>query len=210
VPRRPNELSRIEVLVLSSLARRPMHVYELKLELRYKHVRWWAKAEHGLLYAAVARLAKRKDIKLEKPPPGQKGKAAGRQVYGLTLQGKERIDDALQRLAQSADSTYFDTDLFLSGCTLLSQGDVVELLQKRGKALRGQEGEARQISAASGPHAPTVGRLIMQHRVEHLGREAAFCEHAAAKLQSEERWGPFLGDRSVIDFIRERNAPVEP
>jgi DNA-binding PadR family transcriptional regulator len=209
VPRRADELSRIEVLVLSSLARRPMHVYELKLELRYKHVRWWAKAEHGHLYAAVARLAKRKDIKLEKPASAQKGKAAGRQVYALTPQGRARIDDALKRLAQSADSTYFDSDLFLSGCTLLAQRDVIALLRERAKALRAQESEARDISSASGPHAPAVGRLIMQHRVEHLGREAAFCESAAAALENEQRWGPFLGDKSVVDFLKERNAPVE-
>ncbi len=32
-----NALSRMDVLVLSSLARVPMHGYELKLELRFRH-----------------------------------------------------------------------------------------------------------------------------------------------------------------------------
>src|SRR3990170_981233 len=63
MPRRPDAPSRIELLVLSSLARLPMHGYELKLELRYKHVRWWAKCEHGHLYAALKRLEAQKLVR---------------------------------------------------------------------------------------------------------------------------------------------------
>src|SRR5688500_9018732 len=81
MPRRAEALSRMEVLVLSTLARRPMHGYEVMLELRYKHVRWWAKCEHGHLYATITRLAKRGDIKER---AGRGRSEDGQRVYAVT------------------------------------------------------------------------------------------------------------------------------
>ena len=52
-------ISKTDVLVLSTLARVPMHGYELKLELRYKHVNWWARCDHGHIYTSLTRLDKR-------------------------------------------------------------------------------------------------------------------------------------------------------
>lgn len=206
MPRRKDELSRIEIIVLSSLARRAMHVYELKQELRYKHVRWWAKAEHGHLYAAVTRLAKRRDIRHVKSSGGG---ARAKQVWEVTEQGRARIERALRELAATSDSTYFDTDLFLSGAFLLPQKEAVALLRARAASLRTQEDEARAIERAASPFAPLVGRLIMEHRVDHLRAEAQLCERAAGAVEAERKWGPFLGDRSVLDFIQERGAPLE-
>lgn len=201
--RKKDALSRIEILVLSTIARRPMHVYELKLELRYRHVRWWAKAEHGHLYAAVARLEKRKDIK-------RAGGAQGaRRVYAVMPQGRARVDETLRALAASPDSTYFDADLFLAGSFLLPQAEVAELLRARAQSLLAQHAEACTLRERMHGKVPLVADLIMDHRVEHLAREAAFAARAADALAAAPRWAPFLGDRSIVDFLAAEQAAVE-
>lgn len=209
--RNPNALSRMEVLILASLARKPMHAYEVKIELRYKHVRWWAKCEHGHLYATFARLEKRKDIARTK----QKGRikldddGRGARVYAITPRGRQRLDEALAALADAADETYFDVDLFVSSSFAVSQSEAVELLQRRVERLRQQQQQAIALRSAMGGNVPLAGKLIMDHRIEHLAREIAFAERVAALFAVEKKWGPFLGDKSVLDFIKQTGVPIE-
>src|SRR3990170_4314782 len=78
------DVPRIDILVLASLARAPMHGYDIKMELRYKHVRWWAKCEHGHLYAALGRLHRDGYIVPADASPGKRGRVA----YRITDTGR--------------------------------------------------------------------------------------------------------------------------
>ena len=204
--RNPEATSRIEILCLSTLARIPMHGYELKTELRYRHVKWWAKLEHGHLYAALARLEKRGDIRQAR---ARATETRGRRVYQLTRQGRRRIERELENLAQSPDETYFDIDLFLVGAFVLPQARVVEILLERGRTLRRQLEEANELRHAMGDLVPTAGRLIMEHRVAHLELEIAFTERAAKEMKALRSWGPFLGRERIGDFVARTRVPLE-
>jgi DNA-binding PadR family transcriptional regulator len=195
----------MEILVLTSLARTPMHGYELKLELQYKHVEWWAKCEHGHLYAALARLEKGKFIKPVKRPGGR----ANQRVYAITPAGKKRVASALTALGGSPDATYFDVDMFLSGCHILDRDEAIAILDARKTSTRARADEATALAKAMEPHVPAVGRLIMEHRIAFLAGEIAFLETCIARLRSEPRWGAFLGDRAIEDFVKTSGVPLE-
>ena len=201
--RNPDAPSRMEILVLSSLARTPMHGYDLKLELRYKHVRWWAKAEHGHLYAALARLERRGFIRR------QGGKNGRRRVFAPTDSGLRRLREVLAQVGAAPDATYFDVDLFLSGAFVLGRKGALAILDQRRTALSDQLTEARALRDQMNAFVPTVGRLIMDHRVGHLEREVAFTERAAEALRAEAAWGSFLGRAPIADFIERTGAPLE-
>jgi DNA-binding PadR family transcriptional regulator len=149
----------MEILLLTALARAPMHGYELKLELSYKHVEWWAKCEHGHVYAALARLEKGKFIK----EVVRKGGRANQRVFGITAAGKKRLHTALEALGVQPDSTYFDVDMFLSACHVLDRERALAILVERRDAVaiatRATRCSARCL------HVPPVGRLIMEHRI---------------------------------------------
>jgi DNA-binding PadR family transcriptional regulator len=202
--RSSDALSRMEILVLSTLARRPMHGYELKLELRYKHVRWWAKCEHGHVYATLDRLARRKHIKLV-PQQGD----GSRRVYAVTPAGLERVRTGMAEVCLAPDQTHFDVDLFLSGVFLLEQEVAVAMLVDRGDALRVQLGEARALREGMGANVPAVAKLIMDHRVAHLEHEIEFARLCARTLKRQKTWGPFLGRESIGDFVRRTGARLE-
>ena len=205
MPRSPDAPSRMDVLILAALARTPMHGYELKLELRYKHVSWWAKCEHGHLYAALARLRRQGHIRPVRTP----GATRGKQVFAVTPSGRRRLAVTLERLASAPDGTYFDIDLFLNGAHTLDRAHVLDLLAKRGEILAAQVAEAKALVASMNPYVPAVGRLIMDHRVEHLERELAFCATAAEALRAEAAWGSYLGQQSIAEFVERTGVPLE-
>lgn len=199
-------LSRIDVLILSSLARIPMHGYELKLELRYKHVRWWAKCEHGHLYAALKRL---ETAKLIRGKTRRDGKRA-RRVFAITPAGRRWLRAALEDLALAEDGTHFDIDLFLASAFTFERERAISLLEGRARVLDEQRREAEAIVEQMGSRVPAVAGLIMDHRVDHLAREADFARRAAAVLRDIPTWGPFLGDESIVDFIARTGVAIEP
>ena len=198
----------MEILVLSSLARRPMHGYEIKLELRYKHVRWWAKCEHGHLYSAITRLERGRYIRALK---GAKGEMDGRgkRVFTVTSAGRKRLEQALEAFGVAEDATYFDIDLFLQGAFSLDQRRVLEILGQRAEALRTQLAEAEAVRDATNKYVPVVGKLIIDHRVDHLRREVAFAEMAAGAIRAEVSWGAYLGVQTIEKFIQDTGAPLE-
>ncbi|MFO0727272.1 MAG: PadR family transcriptional regulator [Myxococcota bacterium] len=206
--RRADAPSHMEILVLSSLARVPMHGYEIKLELRYRHVRWWAKFEHGHLYATLDRLEKRGFIravqKKEPPAPGRE-----RRTFRVTPAGKKRVLEMLRTVGSGPDATFFDVDLFLAGSYLLPQAEVVEILHQRRDRLKAQIEEAEALERSMGELIPLPARLIIRHRLEHLVREAAFAQATADAISVATSWGPFLGEERITDFLRRTGVDIE-
>jgi hypothetical protein len=91
----------------------------------------------------------------------------------------------------------------------MEQGEFIALLEERRGVLERQLAGARQLRENLGELIPAVGRLIMEHRIEHLEREIEFERRAAAELEKLSRWGPFLGDESIVDFLERTQAAVE-
>jgi DNA-binding PadR family transcriptional regulator len=201
--RLPDRISRMEILLLSALARAPMHGWDIKLELRYKHARWWAKVEHGHLYATLARLERDGAIR-------QHGSETGRRkVFALTPSGRERLIDALRQLGPAPDNTHFDIDLFLSGAFALDRGDAVELLRQRRVALEAQVAEAEGLQRSMSRYVPAAAHLIIEHRTAHLRAELAFATRAADALLAQETWGAFLGAQPIGEFVAATDVPLE-
>ncbi len=195
----------MEILVLSSLARQPMHGYDIKLEFRFKHVRWWAKAEHGHIYAALTRLEKNGLI--EQVSSESAGRR--RKVFAITSAGRSRLHHDLVQVARSRDATSFDIDLFVSGSFLLELDRVLKVLEERATVLEEQLAEARALKQGMSPYIPAAGHLIIEHRIDHLALELAYARKVAAAFQAQASWGSFLGKRSIGEFVQETGVELE-
>jgi len=205
MPRNAAAPSKMEILVLTALSRTPMHGYELKLELQYKHVQWWAKLEHGHLYAALTRLEHGKYIRRIARPGGR----STQRVFTVTAAGRRRVTAALVELGGQLDSTYFDVDMFLSACHLLDRHDALGILAERAAATRSKLAEANQIERAMRSHVPAAGRLIMEHRIQYLDSEIRFLERCIDTLRAEPTWESFLRGTTIGEFVETTRVPLE-
>lgn len=195
--------SRMEILVLSSLARKPMHGYEIKLEFRYKHVSWWTKADHGHIYATLSRLEKQGHIEVVE------GGSRRRKVFDVTASGREHLHAMLLETGSARDATSFDIDLFVSGSFLLELDEALGVLDERSRVLAEQLAEAHALREQVSPYVPAAARLIIDHRIEHLELEVRYAKRAREAFEAQARWGSFLGDRSIEDFVAETGTPLE-
>jgi len=195
--------SRMEILVLSSIARKPMHGYEIKLEFRYKHVSWWTKADHGHIYATLNRLEKQGHIQVVE------GGSRRRKVFDVTEQGRAHLQQMLVETGRSRDATAFDIDLFVSSSFLLELDEALAVLDERVEVLQAQIAEAHALQKQTAPYVPVAARLIIEHRVEHLELELRYANKAREAFVAQSRWGSFLGDRSIEDFVEQAGAALE-
>ena len=191
--------------MLTALSRAPMHGYELKLELQYKHVQWWAKCEHGHLYAALTRLERGKYIRQVARPGGR----STQRVFTVTAAGRRRVTSAVVELGGQSDSTYFDVDMFLSACHLLDRDVALGILADRVAATRTKLTEANQIERAMRSHVPAAGRLIMEHRIQYLDTEIRFLERCIETLRAEPSWESFLRGTTIGEFVETTRVPLE-
>ena len=198
-------LTRIEVLLLSSVARIPMSGYDMKLELRYKHVRLWAKVEHGHLYAALQRLEKRGDIRAAAASSG----ARGRRAFKITPTGSRRLHEALLAFGSAPDETHFDVDLFLQGTFLLDRDAVLAVLAARRASLAAQQADAEELVRRMATFVPLAGRLIMDHRIAFLRHELEFVDRAEGAIRAADVWGSFLGAEPIQKFVSRTGVALE-
>ncbi|MFT7581579.1 MAG: DNA-binding PadR family transcriptional regulator [Myxococcota bacterium] len=199
----------MEILILSCLARQPMHGYEIKVELRYRHVKWWAKCDHGHLYATLPRLEKRELIRrLVREEEVATGKRE-RRIYKITEMGCCYLRAGLLKAASAADPTYFELDLFLSACLRLDRDVAIAALECRGVTLQGQLDEAQAGIPKAKGLIPVNGRLIIEHRAHHIASELAFLEHVLTEIRAYEPWTSPLGTESVTTFVERTGALLE-
>ena len=59
------------------------------------------------------------------------------------------------------------------------------------------------------PYVPAAARLIIDHRIEHLELELRYARRAREAFEAQARWGSFLGDQSIEDFVSETGVPLE-
>jgi hypothetical protein len=99
--------------------------------------------------------------------------------------------------------------MFLASCHVLDRTDALAILGARVAATREQAAAATALAKEMEPHVPPAGRLIIEHRVAFLQHEIDFLTTCIARLAAEKRWGPFLGDAAIEDFVKSSGVPLE-
>jgi DNA-binding PadR family transcriptional regulator len=94
-PSGDNELTTPDLVVLSLLAEKPLHGYELNLELERREVRDWAGISRPQVYYSLNKLRRLRLIQ----PVTVKESSGGpsRQVFRVTGEGLEGLADSLER-----------------------------------------------------------------------------------------------------------------
>ncbi len=134
-----------DLVVLSLLAEKPCHGYELNQQLEWREVRDWAGISRPQVYYSLSKLARSKMIKpLDND---DEGRGPERDVYTLTAAGRRTLEQALQRpeWAEQRPPPPFLTWMALSAHA--GKKTVLEQLQRRRKFLEREAARERKTLA---------------------------------------------------------------
>jgi DNA-binding PadR family transcriptional regulator len=159
---RPSSLTIPDLVVLSLLAERPMHGYELTQELARREVADWAGISRPQIYYSLAKLARHRLVR----PISDEDAAAGpkRRVYAPTPAARAALADALARdhWATQRPPPPFVTWLALS--LHARPADARRTLRRRRRFLEEQLEKERAtlkaVRADEGPLIPIAEALV--------------------------------------------------
>ena len=148
----------LALAVLTSLAERPMHPYEMAAEMRERGKDQSIKINWGSLYTVVQNLEKHGLIAAA--GTSRQGRHPERTIYEITPEGRDELNDWLEELLAVPEREYTRFEAALSLMGILAPERVVHLLHQRARILeahrRRRRGGPRQ--AGREPAAGLRGR----------------------------------------------------
>jgi DNA-binding PadR family transcriptional regulator len=157
------ELTLPDLVVLSLLSERPMHGYELNLELERREVRDWAGISRPQVYYSLKKLARSGHLARVTEGKGS-GSGPERQVYRLSPSGRRALSRALAReeWATQRPPPPFLTWMALSAYA--EPADRLRLIRRRRAFLEEQLAKERAtldaILADTGPMVASAAQIV--------------------------------------------------
>ena len=188
----------LALAVLSYLAQRPMHPYELGRTLREHGDDRSIKFNHGSLYMVIGQLARAGFITEQET--SRAGQRPERTVYALTDAGRAELRDWLTELVGQPQHEYPAFVAALSLIGALPPSQVLELLRARLGQLSRQEAEARGLvdtSLAAG--VPGLFLIEEEYRLALLAADSAFTSQLIQRITDPATdwtgaWAGFHGE----------------
>jgi DNA-binding PadR family transcriptional regulator len=182
VPKRRKVGNLMALAILSAVAHRPMHPYEMAATLR-----GWGKdrdmaIKWGSLYTVVQNMAKHG--LLEESESTRQGRRPERTVYRITEAGRAELVDWTRELLSVAER---ETPRFRAGLSvmaILAPGEVAGLLQQRLSALHTEIATLRDSLDRERAEVPRLFLIEVEYDLAILVAEAAWVDSLLAELTS--------------------------
>ena len=177
------EFSPLAMMVMGLLAERPMHPYEIAMQMRHRHMDESISLNYGTLYHCVSALLKRAAIE----PEGieREGRRPERTVYRLTERGREEFLTEVQQLISQPvrEVTRFGAGLCLA--VHLEASSFASMLRQRAGRLD-SEASALEIRLRSLWDAGLARAWLLDHERDLAARreEAHWARQIAGELEA--------------------------
>jgi DNA-binding PadR family transcriptional regulator len=178
----------LALAVLSCLAERPMHPYEIANTLRERGKDSSIKINYGSLYTVVESLLRRGLIAERETV--RAGRRPERTVYGITGPGRDEHDDWLGEMISrpAAEFTQFEAALSLAGG--LPPNEVVPLLEQRRNLLQIQiTADRSTYDLCLEQGLPEVFIVELDYRMALRKAELGFVEELLRRIQERKLGG---------------------
>jgi DNA-binding PadR family transcriptional regulator len=198
----------LALAVLSCLAERPMHPYEIANTLRERGKDASIKINYGSLYTLVESLVRRGLI--EERETVREGRRPERTVYGITRAGRAEHDDWLgEMISRPVDEfTQFEAALSLAGG--LPPDEVLSLLEQRrtGLQIRVKADESTYQVCVDDQKLPEVFLVELEYRIALRRAELDYVEDLVRRIRERKLGGIDLWEAfHAGDGAAERGEP---
>ncbi|WP_459546243.1 PadR family transcriptional regulator [Nocardia sp. X0981] len=176
----------LTLAVLTLLAERPRHPYDMKVAIRDRHVDSVVKMRGGSLYDAIGRLERAELV--SRVGTKRAGARPERTVYRITDSGRRTLDLLLERFLAEPVNEYPRFVAALAHLPALTPAVAARLLRRRADRLRADADEADRASAATAPHLPRAVLLEAEYLRHLRGAEIDWLDHAADDIERGMAW----------------------
>ncbi len=171
-------LSNAELSILSLIAERPRHGYELEQVIEERGMRNWTEVAFSSIYYILKELMK-KGLAISNPEPAA-GRGPARKVFSVTPSGCEALRDGIR---QALTATEQDNQRFLLGLSclpLLTSTEVQQAIQERTNFLADKIHELSAHPALTLPGFPPHLRAMFEYSLALLKTELEWSEEFLA------------------------------
>ncbi|MGH8888387.1 MAG: PadR family transcriptional regulator [Acidothermaceae bacterium] len=178
----------LALAVLSCLAERPMHPYEISTTLRTRGKEQSIKLNYGSLYAVVESLQKHDLIRTVETT--REGRRPERTIYEITEAGVTEFEDWLAELLSSPVRDFTSLEAGLSLMAGLPPDEVVRLLEERAERLRIElRSQTAVLDETQRMGLPELFVVENLYRQAMLTAELAFVSDLSRRIRTEEMPG---------------------
>ncbi|BDT87557.1 PadR family transcriptional regulator [Nocardia cyriacigeorgica] len=157
----------LTLAVLTLLAERPRHPYEMKVALRERHVEDVVKLRGGSLYDAIGRLERAELVR--QVGTARAGARPERTVYEITETGRVLLRELLEEMLTEPVNEYPRFVAALAHLPALDRESAARMLRLRAERLREDHADTARMVAQ---HADGIPRAVLL--------EAEFLQHQRA------------------------------
>ncbi|GAB4252133.1 MAG: hypothetical protein Kow00129_13010 [Thermoleophilia bacterium] len=199
-----DQVSKVDLVLLGLLLRRPTYGYEIAEELSAPQMERWLKVARTSVYYALGRLASKAMVSKHSERQGARPE---RVVYSITDTGRRvfmsGLRDALEQVTDSTES--FDVALYFS--RYLEKQQVQEALTERRTVLEQLADDTRDALTQARTSGDDGLILVLEHREKVLSTEIKYVRELISYLGASA--GPLAGtvsgslsDTALPDVLR--------
>ena len=198
----------LALAVLSCLAERPMHPYEMSTTMRERGKHESIKLNYGSLYSVVAALEKHGFI--EALETVREGNRPERTVYQITAAGQAEFSDWLTELIGTPTREFHPLEAGLAYLPGLPPDRVLELLDQRLTTIDGEIHEMTELhNQMDSVEFPRIFWIESEFRLKLLEAESAYVRRLAEEIRSDTLGGSAFWRLAWKHFEEDGITPAE-
>ena len=167
-----NDVSNAELALLSLLAEKSMHAYEIEKIIEERNIRNWTELGFSSIYRLLTNMEKKKWLSAKLTP--SEGRGPARKVYALTEKGKELWRSSVLNILEKPDIQYSNFLLALDNLFSLPVDVAITALKKN---MAFQQQMQKEFT-----------RLIQNHPKKDDFYISAFFDYMINHFKCEIRW----------------------
>ncbi|WP_051161378.1 PadR family transcriptional regulator [Nocardia brevicatena] len=176
----------LTLAVLTLLAERPRHPYEMKIAIRERHVDDVVKLRGGSLYDAIGRLERAEYVR--RAGTARAGTRPERTVYEITETGREALNTLLERFLTEPVNEYPRFVAALAHLPALTPDNAARLLRRRAERLREDAADASRMQAEYVTGLPRAVLLEAEYLHHLRDAEITWLERTAHDIDHGMPW----------------------
>lgn len=178
-----NERAKLPLLLLSLLAEKPMHGYEINQQIEARSIRQWANVGLSSIYQTLEKMVEGGLLSAQEVVNEGQG-ASYRTVYSITTQGQEELLSRVRMALASTEHQRFDYDLGLGiALTHLPLHEVKEALEHRSATIQTQLQRASE--ACQWAEEMLGAWAVLEHQRRSLEAELAWLDTVINRIRKE-------------------------